>query len=77
MRFVDVADAEKPWEDVFKGKKFDFIHSRMLCLGMHDWKGYFKNCFEHLEKGGWVKMQEVHMIDQAWRFHDRRGRDAG
>ena len=33
----------------------------MLCLGMHDWKGYFENCFEHLEKGGWVEVQEVHM----------------
>ena len=33
----------------------------MLCLGMHDWEAYFKNCFEHLKKGGWVEMQEVHM----------------
>ena len=33
----------------------------MLCLGMHDWELYFKNCFEHLEKGGWVEIQEVHM----------------
>ena len=54
-----IADAEKPWDDVFEGKKFDLIHSRMLCLGMHDWKGYFENCFEHLQTGGWAEVQEV------------------
>ena len=54
-----VADAEKPWDDVFGGKKFDLIHSRMLCLGMHDWNGYFVNCLEYLQKGGWVEVQEV------------------
>ncbi len=37
----------------------------MLCLGMHDWEGYFKNCFEHLEKGGWVEAQEVHMTQYS------------
>ena len=54
-----VADAEKPWDDVFGGKKFDFIHSRLLCLGMHDWERYFKNCLEYLEQGGWVEIQEI------------------
>ena len=54
-----VADAEKPWDDVLGGKKFDFIHSRMLCLGMHDWNAYFENCFEYLQKGGWIEVQEV------------------
>ena len=54
-----VADAEKPWDDVLGGKRFDLIHSRMLCLGMHDWNAYFENCFEYLQKGGWVEVQEV------------------
>ena len=54
-----VADAEKPWDDVFGGKKSDFIHSRMLCLGMYDWNAYFVNCLEYLQKGGWVEGQEV------------------
>ena len=54
-----VADAEKPWDDVFGGEKFDFIHSRMLCLGMHDWDAYFVHFLEYLQKGGWVEVQEV------------------
>lgn len=57
-----VADAEKPWEDVLGGKKFDFIHSRMLCLGMHDWNAYFDNCFKYLHKDGWIEVQEVQLI---------------
>ena len=28
---------------------------------MHDWEGYFKNCIEQIEKGGWVEIEEVHM----------------
>ena len=33
----------------------------MLVLGMHDWKGYFENGFNHLQKGGWIEVQEVQL----------------
>lgn len=39
-------------------KKYDFIHSRMLVFGLHDWPRYFRQAWEHLNPGGWVEMQE-------------------
>ena len=40
-------------------KKFDFIHARMLVLGMHDWPNFFRQCWENITPGGWVEVQEV------------------
>ncbi|MCJ1306422.1 hypothetical protein MMC25_000064 [Agyrium rufum] len=51
-----VDDAESDW--VFE-KKFDFIHGRMLCMGIHDWSRYFRQCWEHCKPGGWIEVQEI------------------
>jgi SAM-dependent methyltransferase len=51
---VDNGEAE--W--VFN-QKFDFIHSRMLLMGIHDWPRYFKQAWDNLNPGGWVEVQEV------------------
>ncbi|GME36957.1 Methyltransferase domain-containing protein [Neofusicoccum parvum] len=51
-----VDDAEREWD--FDGKKFDFIHARMLCLGMHNWKRFIQQCYDHLKPGGWIELQE-------------------
>ena len=40
-----IANAEKDWE---LPKSFDFIHSRLLLFGMHDWPAYFRRCFNPL-----------------------------
>lgn len=53
--FVD--DAESVWN--FDGKKFDFIHARMLCLGMHNWERFIQQCYNHLKPGGWLELHEV------------------
>lgn len=50
-----LANAEEAW--TFE-EPFDFIHSRLLCFGMHDWSGYFRRCFNNLKPGGWVEAQE-------------------
>ena len=50
---------KSPGGDVLGGKKFDCVHWRMLCLGMHGWNAYFGNRFEYLQEGGWVEVQEV------------------
>ena len=58
-----VADAEGDWgfssEPATSGP-YDFIHSRLLVAGMHDWSRYFKQCLKHLKPGGWVEAQEIH-----------------
>ena len=51
-----IANAEKDWDFP---NSFDFIHSRLLLLGMHDWLAYFRRCFNHQKPGGWVEAQEV------------------
>ncbi|KAL8995943.1 MAG: hypothetical protein Q9188_006688 [Gyalolechia gomerana] len=38
---------------------FDLIHSRMLVMGMRDWRSYFQKCYDHLKPGGWVEAHEV------------------
>ena len=51
-----VQNAETEWEF---DRKFDFVHSRMLLLGIHDWPNYFKQAWDNLKPGGWVEVQEV------------------
>ena len=51
-----IANAEKDWNFP---QSFDFIHSRLLLFGMHDWPAYFRRCLDHLKPGGWVEAQEV------------------
>ncbi|OJD35752.1 s-adenosyl-l-methionine-dependent methyltransferase [Diplodia corticola] len=51
-----VDDAESDWD--IDGRKFDFIHARMLCLGMHNWRRFIEQCYCHLKPGGWLELQE-------------------
>src|SRR4051794_37284025 len=52
-----VYNAESDWG--FGRKKFDFIHARMLCLGVHSWERFIHQCHAHLKPGGWLELQEV------------------
>ena len=52
----EVDNAEADW---VYNEKFDFIHGRMLCLGIHDWPRFFRQCWDHLKPGGWLEVQEV------------------
>lgn len=48
---VDNAEAE--W--VFD-RKFDFIHGRMLLMGIHDWPRFFKQAWDNLNPGGFLEV---------------------
>lgn len=50
------ANAEEDWDF---STKFDFIHSRMLTMGMHDWPRFFKQCWHNLSPGGWLQTSET------------------
>ncbi len=50
-----VANAEEDWTFI---QPFDFIHSRMLYLGMHDWPSYSRRCYSNLKPEDWVEVQE-------------------
>ncbi|KAK1974423.1 methyltransferase domain-containing protein [Colletotrichum cereale] len=55
VRF-EVDDAEDPWT---YSPPFQYIQSRILSSGLSDWKEYLGKCFDNLEPGGWVELQEV------------------
>ena len=38
---------------------FDYIFSRLLILGMHDWPDYIKTEFDLLRPGGWVEVHDL------------------
>lgn len=42
---------------------FDYIFSRLLIAGMHDWPDFIKTEYNLLAPGGWV---EVHDLDWDW-----------
>lgn len=52
----EIDNAEETW--TFP-KPFDYIHARVLMMGMHDWPRFFEQAFEHLKPGGWVEAQEL------------------
>ncbi|KAF4534981.1 Methyltransferase domain-containing protein [Lasiodiplodia theobromae] len=52
-----VDNAERDW--AFGGRKFDFIHARMLCMGIHDWPRFLRQCWENLAPGGWLELREI------------------
>ncbi|KAL8974822.1 MAG: hypothetical protein Q9197_000936 [Variospora fuerteventurae] len=53
-----VHDAETEWEFGDAGP-FDLIHSRLILMGMRDWRTYFRRCYDHLKPGGWVEVHET------------------
>jgi SAM-dependent methyltransferase len=40
---------------------FDFIHCRMLMLGLKDWPNLFRQAFAHLRPGGYFEAQEFEL----------------
>ncbi|KAI9734020.1 MAG: hypothetical protein M1834_002677 [Cirrosporium novae-zelandiae] len=51
-----VENSELPWSHNIK---FDFIHSRALVAALKDWPGFFRQCFENSNPGGWVECHEI------------------
>nr|POE47951.1 putative methyltransferase tdie [Quercus suber] len=51
-----VDNAELDWAFDYK---FDYIHARMLTMGMHNWSRFFEQCWNHLEPNGWLETLEV------------------
>lgn len=52
---------------------FDFIHGRMLNLGIKDWPALFKQSFDHLRSGGWFEAQEFDLTIQSEPDSPKRG----
>jgi SAM-dependent methyltransferase len=50
-----INNAEEEW--IFEDK-FDFVHARMLMMGIHDWGKFFRQAWDALTPGGWMEVME-------------------
>lgn len=55
---VDDADSGDEWDL----PQMDYIHSRIITVGIKDWPRYFQRCMKTLKPGGWIEVQE-YIID--------------
>ena len=62
MKDTDPGISHSNWDDVQPlANEFDFIHSRMLCYVVSDWKALFAHCWDHLAPGGRLEVQDIVM----------------
>jgi len=54
-----IENAEDDWTFDQAEGGFDYIHGRMLIVGIKNWKRFFEQSFLHLRPGGWVEMQDL------------------
>ena len=55
------ADIGRPWQLGL----FDYIHGRMIMSAVEDWPGLLQQCWDHLEPGGWLELNEVCLPHRA------------
>lgn len=51
-----VEDAESDWNF---DHEFDYIHGRMLVVGIKDFPKLFQQAYNTLKPGGWIEMQDI------------------
>ncbi|KAF9880194.1 hypothetical protein CkaCkLH20_02148 [Colletotrichum karsti] len=52
----EVDDIEEEWN---YSQPFDYIHSRMMTLSIKSWKEYIKKCYDNLNPGGYLELNEI------------------
>ncbi|OLN95723.1 hypothetical protein CCHL11_02734 [Colletotrichum chlorophyti] len=51
----EIDDVEDSWT---YSRPFDYIHSRMMNSAIVKWQEYLHQCYENLNPGGWLELQE-------------------
>ncbi|KXH35206.1 TAM domain methyltransferase [Colletotrichum simmondsii] len=51
-----IDDLEEPWT---YSRPFDYIHSRMMNSSIRDWREYIENCYDNLNPGGYLELNEI------------------
>ncbi|KAL6407629.1 hypothetical protein AUP68_08649 [Ilyonectria robusta] len=59
-----IDDIEDDWT---YSTPFDYIHSSFMTASIANWTEFLRKCFNHLEPGGYVEIQEP---DLAWKSND-------
>ncbi|KAF4811474.1 putative methyltransferase tdiE [Colletotrichum siamense] len=61
VRF-EVDDVEDEWTF---SRPFDYIHSRVMTSSISDWSLYLRRCFDNLEPGGYLELQELDCVPRS------------
>ncbi|KAK1994033.1 methyltransferase domain-containing protein [Colletotrichum falcatum] len=57
-----VDDVEEDWTF---SRPFDYIHSRMMTGSIRDWRRYAKQCYDNLNPGGYLELNEVDPLPKS------------
>ncbi|KAK1452046.1 methyltransferase domain-containing protein [Colletotrichum melonis] len=52
----EIDDLEEEWT---WSRPFNYIHSRVMTGAINDWDLYLRRCYDNLEPGGWIELQEL------------------
>ncbi|KAL0941220.1 uncharacterized protein CTRU02_203983 [Colletotrichum truncatum] len=61
VRF-EIDDIEESWT---YSRGFDYIHSRMMTSSISSWKDYIKKCYDNLNPGGYLEINEVDLMPRS------------
>jgi len=62
VRF-EIDDFTEPW--LYKKDHFDFIHIRSLFGCVADWPAFYKECYDHLQPGGYIEQLEFSVVPKS------------
>ncbi|KAF6837099.1 TAM domain methyltransferase, partial [Colletotrichum plurivorum] len=58
----EIDDVEEPWT---YSMPFDYIHSRMMGSSIGDWEEYLQRCFDNLNPGGYLELNEFDLTPRS------------
>ena len=58
LHIVDI-ESDELWASF--SERFDYIHGRLIVVGVRDWPRLLRQCHEHLAPGGWFEIQDLKM----------------
>ncbi|KAI3533649.1 hypothetical protein CSPX01_12574 [Colletotrichum filicis] len=58
----EIDDIDEEWTYT---TQFDYIHSRFMSSSIADWEAYLTKCFNHIQPGGYLELQEPEMEFQS------------
>ncbi|KAK1460630.1 hypothetical protein CCUS01_08735 [Colletotrichum cuscutae] len=58
----EIDDIDEEWTYT---TPFDYIHSRFMSSSIADWRAYLTKCFNHIQPGGYLELQEPEMEFQS------------
>ncbi|KAF5528612.1 Secondary metabolism regulator LAE1 [Colletotrichum aenigma] len=58
----EVDDIEEEW---IWSRPFEYIHSRLMTSSVSDWEVYLRNCYNSIEPGGYLELQEMDLFPRS------------